>query len=131
MQKNVTKYFKKVVHAKIAYFSYMFWNVNTGFIELLKYHAVYSLSVCSTRNCIYQLSLSFTIEFLAKAFVRLNTWNTLLVSKHFVKYARVLVFSNLYLLSSTCHCVKSVRIRSYFGLYFPVFNPNAGKYGPE
>ena len=38
------------------------------------------------------------------------------------------------------HCVKSVRIRSYSGLYFPKFgdtpylsvlSPNAGKYGPE
>ena len=39
-------------------------------------------------------------------------------------------------------CVKSVRIRSFSGLYFlglktedrkylPVFSPNAGKYGPE
>ena len=36
------------------------------------------------------------------------------------------------------HCVKSVRIRSFSGLYFPVFgpntercfSPNAGKYGP-
>ena len=28
-------------------------------------------------------------------------------------------------------CVKSVRIRSYFGQHFPVFSPNAGKYGPE
>ena len=26
------------------------------------------------------------------------------------------------------HCVKSVQIRSYF---WSVFNPNAGKYGPE
>ena len=39
------------------------------------------------------------------------------------------------------HCVKSVRIRSYSGPYFPafglnteylsVFSQNAGKYGPE
>ena len=29
------------------------------------------------------------------------------------------------------HCVKSVLIRSYFGLYSPVFSPNTGKYGPE
>ena len=29
------------------------------------------------------------------------------------------------------HCVKSVRIRSYSGMYFPVFSPNVEKYGPE
>ena len=29
------------------------------------------------------------------------------------------------------HCVKSVRIRSYFGPHFPVFSPNARKCGPE
>ena len=29
------------------------------------------------------------------------------------------------------HCVKSVRIRSYSGPYFPAFSPDAGKYGPE
>ena len=28
------------------------------------------------------------------------------------------------------NCVKSVRIRSFSGPYFPVFPPNAGKYGP-
>ena len=48
---------------------------------------------------------------------------------------------------NTWHCLKSFRIRSYSGSYFsafgvnterysvslrmPVFNPNAGKYGPE
>ena len=38
-----------------------------------------------------------------------------------------------------CHCVKSVRIWSFSGLYFPafglntvsIFSTNAGKYGPE
>ena len=29
------------------------------------------------------------------------------------------------------HCVKSVRIRSYSGPYFPAFSPNEGKYGLE
>ena len=29
------------------------------------------------------------------------------------------------------HCEKSVQIRSFSGLYFPVFSPNTGKYGPE
>ena len=29
------------------------------------------------------------------------------------------------------HCVKSVQIRSFSGRHFPVFSPNAGKYGPE
>ena len=29
------------------------------------------------------------------------------------------------------HCVKSVQIWSFSGPYFPVFSPNAGKYGPE
>ena len=29
------------------------------------------------------------------------------------------------------HCVKKVRIRSYSDPYFPVFSPNAEKYGPE
>ena len=29
------------------------------------------------------------------------------------------------------HCVKSVRICSYSGPYFPVFSLNTGKYGPE
>ena len=29
------------------------------------------------------------------------------------------------------HCVKSVRIRSFSGPYFPVFSPNARKYGQE
>ena len=40
--------------------------------------------------------------------------------------------------SNISHCVKSVRIRSYSGPYFPAFglntetfSPNAGKYGPE
>ena len=45
---------------------------------------------------------------------------------------------------SDMHCVKSIRIRSFFGLYFPtfelntkniphlsVFSPNVGKYGSE
>ena len=27
--------------------------------------------------------------------------------------------------------MKSVKIRSYSGPYFPAFSPNAGKYGPE
>ena len=32
----------------------------------------------------------------------------------------------------TCHCVKSVRIRSYSGLYFPAFGLNMERYcGPE
>ena len=29
------------------------------------------------------------------------------------------------------HCLKSVRIRSFYGLYFPAFGLNLGKYGPE
>ena len=29
------------------------------------------------------------------------------------------------------HCVKIVRIWSFSGRYFPVFSPNAKKYGPE
>ena len=32
------------------------------------------------------------------------------------------------------HCVKDVRIRSFSGLYFTIFelnSPNPGKYGPE
>ena len=29
------------------------------------------------------------------------------------------------------HCVKSVRVPSCSGPYFPVFSPNAGKHGPE
>ena len=29
------------------------------------------------------------------------------------------------------HCVKSVQIRVFCGLYFPVFGMNTGKYGPE
>ena len=29
------------------------------------------------------------------------------------------------------HCVKGVRILSFSGPYFPIFSPNAGKYGPE
>ena len=29
------------------------------------------------------------------------------------------------------YCVKSVRICSYSGPYFPVFSSNTGKYGPE
>ena len=40
--------------------------------------------------------------------------------------------------AKSCHCVKSVQMRSYFWSYFPVFGltteiycPNAGKYGPE
>ena len=45
------------------------------------------------------------------------------------------------ILERACHCVKSVRIRSYSGPHFPafglnteylsVFSPNAGKCGPE
>ena len=31
----------------------------------------------------------------------------------------------------THNCVESVRIRSVSGLYFPVFSPNAGKYGTD
>ena len=48
---------------------------------------------------------------------------------------------NLDVLLVATHCVKSVRIRSYSGSYFPafelntpylsVFSPNAGKYGPD
>ena len=33
--------------------------------------------------------------------------------------------------SEQSHCVKSVRIWSFSGLYLPVFSPNTGKYGPE
>ena len=29
------------------------------------------------------------------------------------------------------HCVKSVRIWSFSGSYFPIFSSNVGKYGPE
>ena len=29
------------------------------------------------------------------------------------------------------HCVKSVQTQSFFWSVFPVFSPNAGKYGPE
>ena len=29
------------------------------------------------------------------------------------------------------HCVKSTRIRSFSGLYFPAFGLNTRKYGPE
>ena len=37
---------------------------------------------------------------------------------------------------TAAHCVKSVRIRSYYGPHFPAFgvnteSPNAGKCGPE
>ena len=31
--------------------------------------------------------------------------------------------------SRTSHCVKSVRIRSYSGPYFPAFGPNRERYG--
>ena len=56
------------------------------------------------------------------------------------------MLSNIYveIFKKIVHCVKSVRIRSYPGLYFPAFglntedtkflsrfSPNAGKYGPE
>ena len=34
-------------------------------------------------------------------------------------------------LGAFSHSVKSVRIRSFSGPYFPVFSPNAGKYGLE
>ena len=47
-------------------------------------------------------------------------------------------FVNMSDLNGCFHCVKSVRIRSFSGLYFPAFGqytkiycPNAGKYGPE
>ena len=29
------------------------------------------------------------------------------------------------------HCVKSAKYGVFSGPYFPVFSPNAGKYGPE
>ena len=32
---------------------------------------------------------------------------------------------------SDIRCVKSVRIPSYSGPYFPVFSPNGGKYGHD
>ena len=42
--------------------------------------------------------------------------------------------ANVYKLAHI-HCVKTVRIWSYSGPYFPaylsVFSPNAGKWGPE
>ena len=38
---------------------------------------------------------------------------------------------SLFLLTGRKHCVKSLRIRSYSGLYFPVFSTDAGKCGPE
>ena len=34
-------------------------------------------------------------------------------------------------LQADSHYVKVVRIWRFFGQYFPVFSPNAGKYGPE
>ena len=50
-------------------------------------------------------------------------------------------FTLLHKLIKSDHCVKSVRIRSFSGLYFPTFglnteryfvlSPNVGKYGPE
>ena len=35
------------------------------------------------------------------------------------------------MISTDQYCFKSVRIRSFSGPYFPVFSPNAGKYGPK
>ena len=35
------------------------------------------------------------------------------------------------LIRGNMHCVKSVKIRSFSGPYFPVFSLNTGKYGPE
>ena len=48
-------------------------------------------------------------------------------------YVSVTVMIKCYFSESFCtyHCVKSVRIRSYSGLYFPTFELNTGKYGPE
>ena len=43
---------------------------------------------------------------------------------HFVAYGTTILYYG------DSHCVKSVRIRSYSGPYFPVFCPNAEKYGP-
>ena len=37
----------------------------------------------------------------------------------------------LHFILSILHCVKSVRIWSYSGSYFPVFSLNAGKYGVQ
>ena len=44
---------------------------------------------------------------------------------HFVAYRTII----LYYVDS--HSLKSFCIQSNFGSYFPVFSPNAGKYGPE
>ena len=44
---------------------------------------------------------------------------------HFVVYRTIILYYG------DSHCVKGVRIRSYSGPYFPVFSPNAGKYGTD
>ena len=38
---------------------------------------------------------------------------------------------SLFLTKEKFHCIKSVRIPSYSGPYFPIFSPNAGKCGTE
>ena len=44
---------------------------------------------------------------------------------HLVAYGTIILYYG------DSHCAKSVCIRSYSGLYFPVFSRNAGKYGPD
>ena len=46
-----------------------------------------------------------------------------------LKFFRKEYFFKLFFISS--HCMKSVRIRSYFVRHFLVFTPNTGKCGPE
>ena len=47
------------------------------------------------------------------------------------KNGQEVLFSRKANKSAHPHCVESVRIRSFFGPYFPAFSPNVGKYGPE
>ena len=55
--------------------------------------------------------------------------NCLNISEQQMEYLNQLRY--LVLLNKNLYCVKSVRIRSFSGPYFPTIGPNAAKYRPE
>ena len=106
----------------------------------------------SRKNCLWFLSYSLNSRKLLQ--IEFNRIKAFLI-KGVNKANRIIglwlplqIFVNEFFTTSFCafnetigHCVKSVHIRSFSGLYFSafglnteylsVFSPNAGKYGPE
>ena len=106
------------------------------------------ISVCSiflTTDTVgfYCFYIIYFTEFFISSFILLYYLNTLFTERN----SSWLIYESIKKLEvktsrvSNLHCVKSVRIQSYSGPYFPAFglnteylsvsSPNAGKYRPE